>query len=669
MLLETFRRLPKRIRFVAWAVVFSFISLVALRLAFWLSFRSLAAQVPAQELLQGLYLGLKFDLRLALFIGVPPLLLGWLRWLDPARRNGATRLWLGYFVAIQALVLFLYLVDFGHYGYVRARLNASVVEHLFPLSVSLHMAWESYPIVWGVLGIALLSALHLILLRRFAVPELARDGAIARPWARRAAVGAMVVLYGLGMYGKWSWYPLRWSDAYFSTNEFVAALALNPVLFLGDTFANRAQRYDQKKVREHYSSVAAMLGVDRPDAQALNFARYYAPASAPPEPYNLVVIHLESFAAFKVGTFGNKLNATPNFDAIARDGVLFTNFFVPAVPTARAVFSMVTGIPDYNPGRSASRNPLLVSQHTLINALKGYERFYFLGGSATWGNIRGILQGNIEDLQVFEEGDFEAGRTDAWGISDLALFDKALATLHGRRKPFFAFIQTSGNHRPYTIPDDRRGFELAQVDEATLTANEFDGLPAYNALRFFDYALGDFFRRARQEPYFRNTVFVMYGDHGNPSASPTAWQQLGLTSFHVPFVIYAPGLVKPRRIDQAASLVDLLPTSLTLMGVPHLNTTLGRDLLAPRAPEERFALVPDGLLTDEFFLARGPGGQDRLYQHRSDAPTKEQQAEQPEALARMQRLHQALYQSSLYLLHHNPPRTHAADGAPAQRAK
>ncbi len=654
------RHLPATVRFLLWAVGLNLLAFSAFRLAFWLAFRSTAPEAPATDLLQSFYLGLKFDLRLMLLVCLPPLALALLPPLDPTRRAAARRLWLGYFVAVQALVLLLYFVDFGHYGYVRARLNASVLEHLQPVSVAAQMVWETYPVLWGVALIAGLCWAYAAFLRRYALPELTRERAPLAPWTRRGLAAALVALYALGIFGKWSWYPLRWSDAYFTSNDFVAALALNPILYLTDTYDNRVKDYDEALVRKHYALVAGLLGVEQPDPARLTFARTVAPNPAPARPLNLVVIHLESFAGFKAGIFGNALDATPNFDALAREGILFTNFFVPAVPTARSVFTMLTGIPDYNPGRSASRNPLVVSQHTLVNALAGHERFYFLGGSAAWGNVRGILQRNIENLQVYEEGDYDAERLDTWGISDLALFEKGLAVLKGRKKPFFAFIQTSGNHRPYTIPSTNlQGFELAQMDEQKLRDAGFDGLAAYNGLRFFDHALGVFFRRVRDEPYFRDTVFVMYGDHGNPSASPTPWQQLELTSFHVPLVIYAPGLVREaRRIDTAASLVDLLPTSLTLMKVPYRNTTLGRDLLAPRPAGERFALIPSGILNDEFLLRIAPDGSRRLYRYRSSAPTEDVHASQPEAVAQLGRLQEAFFQTALYLLHHNPPQPH-----------
>jgi phosphoglycerol transferase MdoB-like AlkP superfamily enzyme len=617
-----------------------------LRLAFLWAFGE--PGTATGELLQALYLGFKFDLRLALLASAPLLLLGRMR-----------RVGIIYSTTMLSGLLLLYAADFGHYAYTRTRLHGGVLEHLTPADVALRMVWESYPVLWILVGIALACAIHAWLLHRSA----RRAQASSSSRLKMAAQAATIALLCFGaLWGKWSWYPLRWSDAYFSANPFVSALGLNPVLFLADTRGNQRLRLDEAAVRARYDSIATLLEVRQRDPQRSSYARYVAARGpAPAAPLNLVVIHLESFAGFKVGALGNTSGATPHFDALAREGLLFTNFFVPAVPTARSVFTMLTGIPDYHPGRSASRDPLVVRQHTLVNALASHERFYFLGGSASWGNIRGLLSQSIERLQVFEEGDYAAERADVWGVTDHVVFERAHAMLSRASGPFFAFIQTSGNHRPYTIPDkERRGFELAQLDAATLQAAGFDSIFAYNGLRFLDHAIGHFFQMARAAPYFANTVFVLYGDHGNPAASQIPWERLGLTGYHVPMLIVAPGAVTPgERNTSVASLVDLLPTALGIMRVPHLNKTLGRDLLAERPAAHRFALVPDGVLTDEFFLRVSPGGGAHLYAYRSNDPLADLRERLPDTAKELQRLREGLYQLSLYLLHHNAPQPHA----------
>lgn len=670
-LTQAFRRLPACIRFLVVVIAINFFALVSLRLVFWLVFRPLLADAPAADILGAAYLGAKFDLRLALLAGAPLLVLSCIPLFNPARHHLAKGFWIGYFVVLQAAFLLMYFVDLGHFDYLRVRLNAGLIDHLQPIAIAAQMAWESYPVILGLVVLAALTSGYFFVLRHTVVRELAADHRPLRGWAKGTAVALFAALYLFGIYGKWSWYPLRWSDAYVTTQESVAAFALNPVLYFFDTYENRAVTYDLRKLHEDYALIAAQLELPSRNSQDLSFARYVVPPARPAARRpNLVVIHLESFAAFKTGVFGNPLNATPNFDAIARAGILFTNFFVPAHPTARSVFTMITGIPDFNVGRSASRNPLVVNQHTLLNALDGYSRHYFLGGSATWGNIRGVLSHNIEGLRVYEEGDYAAERGDVWGVSDLALFEKAHKVLAAEDKPFFAFIQTAGNHRPYTIPEDRRGFEVVHVDDETLTRNGFNTLAAYNGLRFMDHTINHFFQIARDAPYFDNTIFVLYGDHGVNATHGIAFEQLVLTQHHVPLVIYAPGLIRQaRRIDTVASLVDLLPTSLSLMGIPYLNTTLGRDLLAPRPPERRFALIYNSILTDEYMLRVDPRGASHLYRYRTETATEDVSDRLSEKTAKLRRLHDAMYEAVQYLLYHNPPRSHSRDAVVPKRAQ
>jgi phosphoglycerol transferase MdoB-like AlkP superfamily enzyme len=284
---------------------------------------------------------------------------------------------------------------------------------------------------------------------------------------------------------------------------------------------------------------------------------------------------------------------------------------------------------------------------------------YFLGGSANWGNIRGILAHNIDGLEIHEEGDFSTLPDDAWGISDYHLFEEANQVLKAQDKPFFALIHTAGNHRPYTIPKDRGDFEVLQVDEQKLKENGFESQKDYNGMRFQDYSLGHFFKLASKENYYRNTIFCMFGDHGTVGNGQIPWDKLHLTDHHVPFVIYAPGYFsKGRVIDTTGSLVDTLPTVLGLAGVTYLNKTLGRDLLAERPKEKHIAYVDSysrGVLNDEFFLLIDRQGVQRLYRYRSDAPLVDVKDQHPKVADEMAQLFEAIHETSKYLLFNNRP--------------
>lgn len=85
----------------------------------------------------------------------------------------------------------------------------------------------------------------------------------------------------------------------------------------------------------------------------------------------------------------------------------------------------MTGIPDIEEVETSSRNPLVVRQHVIANEMGDYAKFYFLGGSASWGEIRGLLSTNIKGLRIYEEGSYTAPREDVWGSSDMNLFKEA----------------------------------------------------------------------------------------------------------------------------------------------------------------------------------------------------------------------------------------------------
>jgi len=297
-----------------------------------------------------------------------------------------------------------------------------------------------------------------------------------------------------------------------------------------------------------------------------------------------------------------------------------------------------------------SRNPLIVDQHVIADDFRGYEKLYFYTGDLAWGNIRGLLQNNISGLRVFEEKDYASPRNDGWGISDLHLFEEANAVFRGLGgRPFIAFLHTSGNHRPYTIPADRRGFALRAVPERELLEHGFRSQQEFDSLRFMDHSLGHFFALARREAYFDRTVFLILGDHGSRGSGTSAWQKIGLTAIHVPFAIYAPGLIhSPRRIDAPASSLDVLPTVAALVGVPHVNTALGRDLFAPRLDGESFVFSEGGLVDREFFYADG-----RLHRIRASDPTADLGAELPERKQRMAALWNDFRDLALYLMQHN----------------
>ena len=589
--------------------------------------------------------------------------------------RGARRIWAGYALAVLAAVLVGYLADFGSYGYIHTRLNGTLLMFLENPGTSLGMVWQSYPVV--PITLAFLACLALA---GWALARLSRDlGPSAPGWPGRARqAGSVLVLLAL-MWGRWSAYPLRWAEAFVLPGTFQAHLALNPILFFLETRQDMDGGYDLQRVRELAPVLADYFGIPAAqDAQGLpTLAR-----TGRPRPLintelrpNVIFIQLESFAAFKTGVLGNPLNPTPFFDSLCRDGLLFDRFYVAMENTSRSMFASLFGVPDVSSVENATRNPLLLDQASVLNTLDSYEKTYFLGGSANWAQIRGVLKKNFPGLAIHEEGSYHSPVVDVWGISDADLLLEANAFLATRPGPFWSYIQTSGNHPPFTIPKHLKDFKISTLDPARLAEGGFIGNDEFNAVRLMDYSLEKFFTAARTSPAFKNTIFLMWGDHGLPRGTEDPrfldaqrnnvdkrFDDLRLAIHNVPFLIYAPGLIPPRRVHTVATQMDILPTLASLLGRPWRTATLGKDLLDPAFQDKSAAFTfttfrrPPriGLLQGDYYVNVDPGGGTHLYRTDRSDPA-DLAAQEPERAQRMRTLAEAFHQWSKYLLSHNKP--------------
>ena len=543
---------------------------------------------PGANYIYALYLGAKFDLRVATLGALPLLFIFGLKQKYP---NLFSTIVSVCYSIVLSLVSLVHIADIYHYEYLRKRINASVADFIPDMHDSLHMVWQTYPVIRIVLILILLFLIFCVLFK-YLLNYTSYSDSISytskeskHPRLKRA--GSMFLVFLISacfIYGQISAYPLRWSNAYFSTNNFTSNLALNPVLNLYETTKfSLSSPYSEKEVRKYYQVVKDYLKLDHLGVDTDNFKfKRVVPESleAPARGYNVILIIMESLAWNKLSWNLKDINPTPNLTKIMSKSTVFSSFFSPAVGTARGVFATVTSIPDVTSLKSSSRNPAVIDQDVIINHMEGYEKFYFLGGSANWGNIRGILQNNIRDLKIYEEGSYskDSHRVDVWGIPDLDLFNEAARVLKTHKlnsdKPFFSLIQTSSYHRPYTIPEHRGDFKLENVDNETLLKNSFISLDEYNSLRFADYSVGVFFNKLKELGLEENTLVAIIGDHGlsapRADTMPPGYQYYNLIHHQIPLILYAPSILKHEILSQAGTQVDVMPTIAGLMGLGYI---------------------------------------------------------------------------------------------------
>ncbi len=549
----------------------------------------LAEAIPKGEIVQAFLVGIRFDLMVTAYI-LTPLSLA----LFAPRGLGSRRLARLWLAATSAAVIFLGVVELDFYREFQTRLNSLVFQYLAedPQTVG-KMIWAGFPVVRYSLLAALLWGLFLAALggvNRLSAPSPLTAAPGGARFAVRPLVAALALLLVVAAArGSLSpGPPLRWGDAIHSNHVFANHLALNGTFTLIKAASARGHlQLDRWWLKAGDSAsalratrdmvVVASDHLERPDSAPLQ--RLYTPTHAypPGRIKNIVLIIMESFAGAYVGALGNNQGITPEFDALAARGLLFSRFFANGTHTHQGMFASVACFPNL-PGHE-----YLMQQPEGLQDFSGLPKLfnpdsdnnvYVYNGDFRWDNQEGFFRNQGMDNFVGGDDIEQPGFVDpVWGVSDADVFRQAAAELEGlsRRGAFYAVIQTLSNHTPFALPAP---LPVARVDDGDANAEHL------TAMRYSDWVLGEFFRQIADQPFYRDTLFVVVGDHGFGTESILS--EVNLNRFHVPLLLIAPGIRDAfgATSTTVASQVDIVPTALALLGKPFRHQCWGRDLLS-----------------------------------------------------------------------------------------
>jgi len=628
------------------------------RLFIFLQFRP--AGLSVSDITSAFLLGFRYDLRWIAVILLPVVLISINPVWSPFYSGINKKIWTWYLALITFVLFFFFAAGYGSFSYNQTPLDAGAMNFAEDFTISVRMIWQTYPLVWMLLGLGVAVLIFRWMYRRShwqVISATDGQGIPHRPGHFLVALLCVLVC----IHGSFSFRPLSRTDSFRFSKVFLSYLAINPIQNFAATLGLRKPAYNEDRARALFPVIKKWMGFST--SADLDFKRTVGPRSTSFESRpNIVLVQCESFSMYKSSMSGNPLNTTPFFDSLCRQGVFFDRCFAPTFSTARALFAIITGIPDAQFFKFSSRNPLALDQYTLLSGLDDYEKHYFLGGDAGFNNFEGILR-NIPGLQMHTGKDFTAPPINVWGVSDKDLFAAADQRLGQTTAPFFAYIQTAGNHRPFqrSISPNDTDFKRDTLSIDSLKKYGFESVDEYNAFRYSDYCIRSFIGAAARQPYFNNTIFVFIGDHGvagNAQAVyPSVWTEQRLTDLHVPLLFYAPGLLAPQRRSEVVSQIDVLPTIAGLLHRSYQNRTLGRDLLDP-SRREHFAFVTNatdkiGIITDNFYLVRQlNSGEEQL--HALSAATDTLSSTQRRNMQRsLAELATAFFETSRYLILNN----------------
>lgn len=302
---------------------------------------------------------------------------------------------------------------------------------------------------------------------------------------------------------------------------------------------------------------------------------------------NVILIAIESFSGDFLKAFGNKDNLTPNYDKLANEGIFFTNLYATGTRTVRGMEALTLSVPP-TPGNSIVRRPdnqNLFSVATIFKE-KNYQPYFIYGGDGYFDNMNNFFGGQGFDIvdrnrgnplsdeiktQRFNIPDNEVSFENAWGICDEDLYKQSIKYADKSskiNKPFFQFVMTTSNHKPYTFPAGK--IDLPQGDRN-------------GAVKYTDYALGKFLADAKTKPWFKNTVFVIVADHCASSAGK--WE-INIDKHHIPAIIYNLPQ-KAEKINRLTSQIDLMPTLFGYLGWNYTTSLYGKDINQTKIGDER----------------------------------------------------------------------------------
>jgi phosphoglycerol transferase MdoB-like AlkP superfamily enzyme len=618
-------RVPRNLKFFLLLVALLSVHFALLRLGLIVRNRGSAADATAMELASSFLTGWRFDLSTSCYLLLPFIVVSYMPG-APLDRSPSHRRWFfRCFLAAMGLLTFLCLAEYEFFHEFQTRYNRLALQYLDQATTVAGMVWYEYPVVrYVLLWLAYMCAFALALrwvLRTsfdFAGPPPATA---KRQWlAEVAAIAVVIGILIIGMRGGVQSEPLRWGNAYRTSNEFANQVSLNGLYTLGHTIRNTMTRSNEAAwwsramtLEEARRETRALLvehgetlltprdrAVLRQDEDVSN--QWLTLRKTPRRP-NVVLVIMESFSARFVGAVGAQPDFTPEFTRLCADGVLFKRAFSSGTHTHQGVFSTMLSFPNL-PGHEylmedVESNQPFLALPTLLKQ-SGYQTMFLYNGNLAWDNMQGFFR--KQGIDTFVGGDSfdqSVAKDAVWGVSDGDLFARANDEFDraAARGPFFSLVLTLSNHAPFDLPKPVPFQPTTSMGELN---KRIDGL------RYADWAIGQFIACAKTRAYFDNTLFVFVGDHGfhvDPKLTPAH-----LLYHHVPLLFYAPGLMEQAGVvrDEVVGQVNVAPSIIGLLGLTPPTAAWGRNAFSKDFTDANFAIV------------KGSGGDNNVVMLRGD---------------------------------------------------
>jgi len=510
--------------------------------------------VPFTEVIRGFWKALPLDIATTCFIlALPALLLfvgacinknmsyRWIRW---------------YFYIVIAVYILIVMGETGIYGEWRTKLSYKALAYLREPAEVFNTASTNQTIMLLLLWVTCTLMFCWWYVRWIEPSDGKVDLRKTGFWVYPVTFVMTFGLIFLGMRGGTNEIPISTSSGYFSKYKLVNVMTVNPAYNLMENTLNTKKvennahfAYMDFETSERITRQTHEIDCD----STISILKMQKP--------NIMVVLLESWSADLIESLGGDSTISPNFHALEKDGLLFTNFYASANRSQQAIASLYGGLPGL-PVTTITNHPekyyALPSLSTSLDSLGYFSSFYF-GGELNYGNILSYLRYNDLD-RIVECNDvdeyFHKGKL---GIQDADMMPWVVDDINSQPQPFFTTLFTLSTHSPYDYPKIFDELQWPQIEKVYV-----------NSAKYTDIALKIFIDKARLQPWYDSTLFVFVADHSHPSYKNHRMESF---DYHkIPMLLYGKPLadsLKGKTFDKICGNTDLPATILAQLGLPH----------------------------------------------------------------------------------------------------
>lgn len=538
------------------------------RIIFLIVHSSKFSDVSFTELIQILVESFRLDIATASLLSAVPMLF-WLFWCY-VKSNTSRMIFLSVMVAELIVISLIHSGEVNVYHEWNHKLTSRVFMHLGnPDEVLRTAEWTSQILFFFIFCLEVF--LGILTLRWFKFNSVDLE----RKWIFLPSSILYLTSFLVLARGGFQQIPINVDSAYFSKNSRINDLSVNSTYYFGNSYL-LFKRNDLENHLPKMSPNTAQLITDSLYSFQRNHQNYILNDTKP----NIVFIILESWSASVIGSMSETKGITPNFDKLAKNGFLFQNIYATNTTSEignTSIFSGYPALPEIAISLEPEKNRKLLSINQVLKK-DGYSSHYLFSGDLKYGNIQGYLSQHDFD-ELADEQDFPSHLTKGkLNYFDEDLYDLFHKKINKTKEPFMHCAFTGSTHSPFDYPK-RKGWQKWKGKEEDYM----------NSVYYADQALGQFFERAKKEPWYKNTIFVLVADHGHHSHTISSPNQS--LFFRIPLLIFGEPLKaehRGRQTEIIGSQSDIAATLLYQLRKSNKGFIFSKDLLSPNVKSFAF---------------------------------------------------------------------------------